>query len=104
MKNIESNIYNKTSLEVSELVNEKEKAYGKAFKKSKEILKILYPDGIPVDKYLNVLATVRVIDKLFRIANDSDAFGESPWQDIMGYALLGLINDLEEKEKSLREE
>jgi len=83
---------------------EKRKAYGKAFKKSRKILEILYPDGIPVDKYLNVLATVRVVDKLFRIANDTDAFGESPWQDIMGYALLGFINDLEEKETNLRKE
>lgn len=31
---------------------------------------------------------VRVVDKLFRIANHKDAFGENPWADIAGYAVL----------------
>ena len=34
-------------------------------------------------------AVVRVLDKLFRIATDRDALGESPWRDIAGYGLLG---------------
>ena len=32
-----------------------------------------------------MLAITRVVDKLFRIANRKDAFGENPWQDIAGY-------------------
>jgi len=31
---------------------------------------------------------LRVIDKLFRIASQKEAFGENPWQDIAGYGLL----------------
>ena len=41
---------------------------------------------------------VRVIDKMFRIATDKDAFGESPWRDICGYAILGISNDLEKND------
>jgi hypothetical protein len=43
-----------------------------------------------------MLAITRVIDKLFRIATKKDAFGESPWRDICGYAILGIANDEEE--------
>ena len=53
-------------------------------------MEILYPNGISKDKYKDSLAMIRVIDKLFRIATDKDAFGESPWRDIVGYALLAL--------------
>ena len=43
-----------------------------------------------------------MIDKLFRIATRKDAFGESPYRDIAGYALLGLVSDLEEEKKNSR--
>ena len=42
---------------------------------------------------MDMLAITRVIDKLFRIATKKDAFGESPWRDICGYAILGIAND-----------
>jgi hypothetical protein len=35
---------------------------------------------------------VRILDKLFRIANDKSAFNEDPWQDIAGYGILGTYN------------
>lgn len=85
--------YKKLSLEIGELVEEKQKAYGDSFGKSAEVLKLMYPDGIPVSKYENLLTLVRVLDKLFRIATDKDAFGESPWKDIEGYALLARARD-----------
>lgn len=68
-----------------ELKNEK---YGDSFRKSGDILEILYPNGIQPDQYDDMLATVQIIDKMFRIATDRDALGESPWEDICGYALL----------------
>jgi hypothetical protein len=73
--------------EIAELVEKKSKAYGDSFGKSGEILKLLYPDGIKPDQYTNALAIVRIVDKLFRIATDKDAFGEDPWRDIVGYGL-----------------
>lgn len=83
--------------EVGKLIKEKQFAYGDSFSKSKQIINILYPDGISPDKYQDALTIIRIIDKLFRIANKKNAFGESPYKDIAGYALLGLANDLEEK-------
>ena len=78
---------------VGELVQEKNEAYGDSFAKSQEIVKILFPDGVQPEQYRDMLAITRVIDKLFRIATKKDAFGESPWRDICGYAILGIAND-----------
>ena len=78
---------------IGALVEEKNIAYGDSFSRSKEIIKILYPDGVKPEQYTDMLAITRVIDKLFRIATKKDAFGESPWRDICGYAILGIAND-----------
>ena len=71
-------------------VAEKNAAYGDSFERAGEIIDILYPNGIPRGKTGDALAVVRVLDQLFRIASDRDAFGESPWRDIVGYALLAV--------------
>ena len=76
--------------EVGRLVMQKQKAYGDSFNKAGKVMSILYPDGVPLDALNDSLTVVRVIDKLFRIATDRDALGESPWRDIAGYALLEL--------------
>ena len=82
------------------LVKEKQEAYGDSFSKSEEIIKVLYPNGVKPENYRDLLTITRIIDKLFRIATRKDAFGESPYRDIAGYALLGIASDLEEKKKS----
>lgn len=71
-------------------------AYGDSFGKSGEILGILYPEGIPVVDLGRALSIVRIIDKLFRIASQPAAFGENPYRDIAGYAILGAIEWEEE--------
>lgn len=81
--------YEQLSLEIGKLVDEKQAAYGDSFGKAGAVMKILYPDGIPVEKIDDALCIVRIIDKLFRIATDKDALGESPYRDIAGYGLLG---------------
>ena len=73
---------------IGRLVAEKNIKYGDSFAKSGSILRILYPDGIKPDQYDKILTVARVLDKLFRVATDKDAFGESPWRDIGGYAVL----------------
>lgn len=78
---------------IGRLVEVKNKAYGSAFAKSGDILKILYPDGVAPEGYVHMLLVVRIIDKMFRIANDPRAFGESPFQDITGYGILGVVYD-----------
>lgn len=86
---------------IGALVDEKNKAYGSSFHKAGEILKILYPTGIQVDKYQDMLFIVRVLDKLFRIATKKDAFGENPAKDIAGYAILmSEVNKAEAEEES----
>jgi hypothetical protein len=80
--------YEEIGAAVGKLVDKKQKAYGRSFDLSGDVIKILYPNGIHPDQYEDFLATIRVIDKLFRIANQKEAFDENPWQDIAGYGLL----------------
>jgi len=75
------------------LVQEKQKAYGDSFGKSGKMLQVLYPDCIKPEQYGDMLAIVRIIDKLFRIATHKDAFLENPWEDIAGYATLKMGKD-----------
>ena len=84
-------IFEETAERIGKLVAEKNLAYGSSFAEAHKILQILYPNGISVDQYTDALAIIRVIDKLFRIATAKDAFGESPWQDITGYGILGTV-------------
>jgi len=77
--------------EIGRLVEEKQKAYGDSFGKSGAVMRILYPAGIKPDQMDDALCLVRILDKLFRIATDKDALGESPYRDIAGYALLGAV-------------
>ena len=78
---------------IGALTDGKQAAYGDSFGRAGKVMRILYPDGIAPDQYDDALAVVRVIDKLFRIATDRDAFGESPWRDVAGYGLLGAGRD-----------
>jgi hypothetical protein len=75
--------------QIGRLVVEKQAAYGDAHGRAGEVMRVLYPNGIPPEKMDDALAVVRVVDKLFRIATDRDALGESPWRDIAGYGILG---------------
>lgn len=86
-------IFKDIAAEVGQLVTDKNAAYGDSFSRSNEVISILYPDGIRPDQYEDFLTVIRVIDKLFRIATRKDAFGESPWTDVMGYALLAVARE-----------
>jgi hypothetical protein len=85
--------------EIGRLVQEKQDAYGDSFGKSGAVMRILFPAGISIDKLDDALAIVRILDKLFRIANHKTAFGESPYRDLVGYGLLGAIRDELAKEE-----
>ena len=89
--------YEKLGQAIGKLVDEKNESYGKSFDNSDKILKALFPDGIMPDQYSDMLAITRIVDKLFRIANNKEAFGESPYKDIAGYGLLGAAKDEEVK-------
>ena len=85
------------SINLGSLLEDKNKAYGSAFSKSSEVLKILYPNGIQPEQYTDLLLTTRILDKLFRIATDKSAFNEEPWKDIAGYGLLGLFKEQDQE-------
>lgn len=77
--------------EVGELCEAKNRAYGSSFETSAEFLKLLFPDGIRPEQYLNVLLLARIYDKLGRIATDTNAFDEDPFKDLVGYGILGCL-------------
>ena len=80
--------YERRAADLGALVDKKNLSYGDSFRKSGDIFRILYPQGIKPKQLDDALVMVRVVDKLSRIANKKNAFGEDPWQDIAGYALL----------------
>jgi hypothetical protein len=82
--------FEKIGFDIGQLVTEKNAAYGNSFAVSGQFLRLLYPNGITPDQYEDALGLVRVFDKQKRIATDQDAFGESPWNDIAGYGILGV--------------
>jgi hypothetical protein len=82
------NEYEQHAREIGKLVDEKQRCYGDSFHKAGQVLRTLYPDGIRIDQYDDLLTITRIIDKLFRVATDKDALGESPFRDIAGYAIL----------------
>lgn len=89
--------YETVGQEIGDLVAEKQIAYGDSFGKSQQVMALLYPNGISVEQMADALTVVRIIDKLFRIANKKDAFNESPYRDIVGYGLLAVVRDEKKK-------
>lgn len=95
-----NNKYEKIAIEIGQLVDRKNKAYGNSFSEAGKFLLMLYPNGVPADQYRDMLCVVRIFDKLKRIATNKDALGESPFGDIAGYGLLGYEMDISERKKS----
>ena len=75
---------------VANTVHVKQEAYGDSFGKSGECLRQMDPHGIKEEQYDDLLTITRILDKLFRIANNPTAFDENPYKDIVGYGLLGM--------------
>ena len=69
--------FEKIGTDIGKLVDQKNAAYGSSFEKSEQILQVLYPEGIKPGQYKDMLAITRIVDKLFRIATNKDAFGEN---------------------------
>lgn len=91
--------YSRVGQEIGDLVSEKQKAYGDSFGNAHRVMNALYPNGIFPGQMCDALTIVRIVDKLFRIANKKNAFGESPYRDIAGYALLAVVRDESEEQR-----
>ena len=90
--------YSELGENVGKLVTEKQQAYGDSFGRSGECLRQMFPDGIKPEQYDDLLTIARMLDKLFRIATNPNAFDENPYGDLCGYALLGMNRYNEKKE------
>ncbi len=92
--------YKELGESIGALVEAKQLEYGNSFGQSGKVMKVLYPEGIPVHAMDDALCLVRILDKLFRIAqrgkDGKDLGGESPYNDIVGYSLLGAMKDQKE--------
>lgn len=95
--------YEKLALEIGSLVQSKNKTYGSAFDKAGEFLSVLFPNGVPVDRYKDMLCLVRMFDKMMRISTSefegTDEKREEAYRDLAGYSLLGLNSEKMSKEK-----
>jgi len=87
------NKYHVAASKVARLIIEKQAAYGDSFSRAGNCLREMYPDGIKLEQYDDLLTIARVLDKLFRVAHERNAFGESPFKDICGYALLDIVKN-----------
>lgn len=87
--------YENAGQAIGKEVDVKNTAYGDSVGRSDDILRILYPNGVQPEQYGDMQLVTRIIDKLFRIATDKHALGESPYRDISGYGILGMVRDEE---------
>lgn len=97
--------YTEIGRAIGKLVDDKNRIYGDAFSKTGDFLKILYPNGIEVKDYNNVLALARVFDKIMRVANGNQG-NENAWNDLAGYGILmsGVDARVEAEKKRIYEE
>lgn len=81
-------------MELGELCDKKNAAYGNSAEVAGAILKLLYPSGVQPHQYKEMLLVVRMLDKLCRIAQGAGgarALGEDAWRDLVGYSLIGVM-------------
>lgn len=80
--------YEKIALDIADIVKNRQETYGDSFGNSGNILRILYPNGISINQYDDLMAITRMLDKIFRIAT---GHLEDSYTDIVGYGLLGAV-------------
>lgn len=82
--------YHTIAQEIADLLEVKQAMYGNSVGTAPKILALLYPDGVRVDQYPDMLTIVRMLDKLKRVATANADDPEEPWKDLCGYPLLRL--------------
>jgi hypothetical protein len=97
---VNANYFEQKGLEIGQLVNKKQAAYGDSISKAYKLMQIYlenYDNGdntytIPKSLLKHILLQVRIIDKQNRIFNnpDGDLMEENPYADTVGYSLLGM--------------
>lgn len=93
--------YEALGAEIGALVDQKQRAYGDSFGRAHHVMHELLIDYYDPDRQVyeipkplmeHMLTIVRILDKLFRVVTHprGDRLGESPYRDIVGYALLAV--------------
>lgn len=91
---VETTAFQDVAQDIGAILNEKAKAYGDSYKTGGDFVRLLYPNGVPVEAYDDLLTMVRMFDKMKRVANNpgqADPGGEDPFQDVAGYAILAKV-------------
>ena len=81
--------------EAYDTVVEKNRKYGDSFAKAALELLIMFPNGVKPDEYGKFLFLGRLFDKMNRLASAQADEDEDINLDILGYALLNYVNNLE---------
>ena len=77
--------------DMTSLLKAKRDSYGNNLACTPEIMKLMYPSGITHEQLDDFLILVRMVDKMFRIANGANfKLGEDAWKDLAGYAMCVL--------------
>jgi hypothetical protein len=82
--------YRTIAQEIADLLEVKQGQYGDSVGITPKILALLYPEGVRVDQYPDMLTIVRMLDKFKRVATAKADDPEEPWKDLCGYPLLRL--------------
>lgn len=78
----------KTCEDLGPFLVQKNEAYGDATRRIVSVLESFYPNGIPHNQIQNCYYMIQILNKLSRIAENNDPFGEDPWLDCAGYSVL----------------
>lgn len=89
MPALESPGYEELAVSIGRMTDEKSRQYGDSAQRAEAIMKVLYPNGVPVNAFKNALLVIRICDKLCRIATAAEGDNEDAWRDIAGYGLIG---------------
>ena len=96
--------YESYASEIGAMVDTKQKAYGDSFGRAHKVFEEFLADYkygdsyvIPKEMLPHLLTLTRLVDKMFRITSNpkGDQMGESPYRDIVGYALLAAAKEEE---------
>lgn len=81
---------------IAEQVAKKNQAYGSSYYLITDFIVAVTQSMTPkevVAALPRIISVVRIMDKICRIIHQPTAFGESPWNDKLGYVLLALAEE-----------
>jgi hypothetical protein len=85
-----SNPFEPICADLAKLLGEKRQAYGaNNLTGTQDFFALLFPDGIPKERYQDALILARMFDKMSRIARGTQG-GEDSWSDLAGYAICAM--------------